>query len=185
MMFGMYAKYFQEQNPKEGEFLTLVNPQSCDLWQFPGNENSGIFLKFEIGPLLHTRVCLHPFYPQIPLIRTEIAEKTDDYVKQISINPNMNRKRSATIIDKKKKKLIYTPLKDCVPSKGTKYNAWCVIKKINFFPRPTKRGGLFSLQYFPHALSSQLKDSLKNCPTICFKVFDLLFSRCKFTEIQI
>ena len=100
MMFGMYAKYFQEQNPKEGEFLTLVNPQCCDLWQFPGDENSGIFLKFEIGPLLHTRVCLHPFYPQIPLIRTEIAEKTDDYVQQISINPNINRKRSATIIDK-------------------------------------------------------------------------------------
>ena len=94
MMFGMYAKYFQEQNPKEGEFLTLVNPQSCDLWQFPGDENSGIFLKFEIGPLLHTRVCLHPFYPQIPLIRTEIAEKTDDYVQQISITPNINRKRS-------------------------------------------------------------------------------------------
>ena len=55
MMFGMYAKYFQEQTPKEGEFLTLVNPQCCDLWQFPGDENSGIFLKFEIGPLLHTK----------------------------------------------------------------------------------------------------------------------------------
>ena len=27
-------------------------------------------------------------------------EKTDDYVQQISINPNINRKRSATIIDK-------------------------------------------------------------------------------------
>ena len=73
---------------------------------------------------------------------------------------NINRKRSATIIDKKKitdkkkKRLIYTPLKDCVPSKGTKYNAWCVIKKINFFPRPTKKGGLFSLQYFSHVLSS-------------------------------
>ena len=60
------------------------------------------------------------------------------------------------ITDKKKKRLIYTPLKDCVPSKGTKYNAWCVIKKINFFPRPTKRGGLFSLQYSPYGLSSQL-----------------------------
>ena len=70
--------------------------------------------------------------------------------------------------DKKKKRLIYTPLKDCVPSKGTKYNTWCVIKKISFFPRPTKRGGLFSLQYFPHTLSSQLKDSLKNCPTVIF-----------------
>ena len=149
MMFGMYAKFFKEQNPKEGEFLTLVNPHCCVNWQFPGDENSGIFLKLEIGPKLAAKVCLHP---ELPVIQKEVPEKPPEFVQQISMSPKTNKKRNTAIPEKKKQKLVYTPLKDCAPSKSIKYNTWGVVKKINFFPRPTRRGGLFSSFIFSPSL---------------------------------
>ena len=136
-MYGTYAKYFKELEPNEGEFLTFVNPEISPVWRFPEDTTHLNDYQLYIGPKLASKVCLHS-----EMFQVETKKVSDERVEEVLMipptTPTVSVPKSRKQIVREKR--IYTNLKDCVPSRSTRYNAWAVITKINFFPRPTKRG---------------------------------------------
>lgn len=149
-LYGTYAKDFETLSAKEGEIVTVTNPNLVAKRSYLHKEEDGNFLldyELVVGlrKLVH-KVCLHS---ELPIVQVEKENATNGHLVEeieMTVAPRSKPTNPTRPLVQKSNGVQYTILKDCIP--GKRHNTWGIVTKITRFPTQTRKPSIFSATVF-------------------------------------